>query len=112
MGRQVSNRGLRAADIEPGTCKMGKVNNEEVAIFNIDGKLYATQNKCTHMGGPLCEGAIWNDTVSCPWHGSEFNVRTGEVLQGPAEVSLKVYDVEVDDGMVHVLPRSKPAPVE
>ena len=98
MGRQ--GGGLRAYDVPPGTCKLGKVGGEQVAIFNVDGKLYATQNACTHAGGPLCEGSLWGDTVTCPWHGSEFDVRTGEVLNGPADTPLKVYHVEVQGGLI------------
>ena len=93
---------LRASDIAPGTCKLGQVGREDIAIFNVDGTLYAVQSACTHMGGPLCEGAIWGDVVTCPWHGSEFNVRTGEVVEGPAEKSLKTYKVDVIDGVVRV----------
>ena len=92
----VGKRGLRAEDIPQGSCKPGRVGGEAVAVFNIDGKLYATQATCTHAGGPLCEGSLWGDIVTCPWHGSEFNVRTGEVVTGPADRPLKVYPV--DDG--------------
>jgi nitrite reductase/ring-hydroxylating ferredoxin subunit len=74
------------------------VNGKQVTIFDLDGKLYATQAECTHRGGPLCEGAIWGDIVTCPWHGSEFNIRTGEVVTGPAEDPLATYNVTVEDG--------------
>ncbi len=100
MNRQSGGRGLRAADIAPGECKLGRVGGEDVAIFNVEGKLYATQNSCTHEGGPLCEGALWGDIISCPWHGSEFNVRTGEVTQGPATTPLKIYNIEVINGAI------------
>jgi nitrite reductase/ring-hydroxylating ferredoxin subunit len=91
---------MRASDIPPGTCKLGHVNNKEVAIFNIDGKFYATQNECTHRSGPLCEGGIWGEIVTCPWHGSEFNVRTGEVVTDPAETPIATYKVEVKDDLL------------
>jgi nitrite reductase/ring-hydroxylating ferredoxin subunit len=104
MGRQPVGRGLRIADIPPGSCKPGKVGGENVAIFNVDGKLYATQGECTHAGGPLCEGALWGDTVTCPWHGSEFDIRTGEVITGPADEPLKTYRVEVQDGAIVLKP--------
>jgi nitrite reductase/ring-hydroxylating ferredoxin subunit len=88
---------MRADSVAPGTCARGYIGKEEVAIFNVDGTLYAVQGACTHARGPLCEGAVWGDIVSCPWHGSEFNVRTGEVVTGPAERPLKTYRVEVDE---------------
>jgi nitrite reductase/ring-hydroxylating ferredoxin subunit len=93
---------LRASDIPSGTCKTGIVDGEEIAVFNVDGRLYAVQATCTHMGGQLCEGALWGEIVTCPWHGSEFNVRTGEVVTGPAEVPLKTYRVSVDDDVITV----------
>ncbi|HET6892176.1 MAG TPA: Rieske 2Fe-2S domain-containing protein [Pyrinomonadaceae bacterium] len=56
----------------------------------------ATQAKCTHRQGPLSEGKLDDSTVTCPKHGSQFNVCTGEVLGGPATEALKVYRVIVD----------------
>ena len=94
---------LQADSIAPGSCALGRVGEEEVAIFNVDGTLYAIQNTCTHAGGPLCEGSLWGDVVGCPWHGSEFNVRTGEVVSGPAEEPVKTYKVEVVEGAVRVV---------
>ena len=102
MDGRVSSGALRVADIPPGSCKTGWVGDKEVAIFNVDGTLYATQAHCTHASGPLCEGALWGEIVTCPWHGSEFNVRTGEVTLDPAERPLVTYPVTVRDGMVVV----------
>jgi nitrite reductase/ring-hydroxylating ferredoxin subunit len=100
MDRQKAGGGLKADGIPPGSCGLGRVGTEEVAVFNVDGQFYATQNKCTHAGGPLCEGGLWGDIVQCPWHGSEFNVRTGEVVSGPARVPIKAYRVSVHDGVI------------
>ncbi len=102
MYGQRAGSGIKAADIPPGSCAMARLGSEEIAIFNVDGQFYATQNKCTHAGGPLCEGGLWGDVVQCPWHGSEFNVRTGEVVSGPADVSLKRYKVSVQDGVISI----------
>jgi len=94
------SRDLMASEIAPGTCKLGVVGDMQVAIFNVDGQFYATQAECTHRGGPLCEGALWGNIVTCPWHGSEFNVTPGEVVQSPAEEPLKTYPVRVEDGKI------------
>lgn len=68
----------------------------DVAVFNVDGGLCATQAECPHRQGPLNEGTLDGSTVTCPWHGSQFNVCTGAVLQGPAKEPLKTYAVTVD----------------
>ena len=68
----------------------------EAAVFNVGGSLCATQDKCTHRQGPLSKGKLDGSTVTCPLHGSQFNVCTGEVLRGPATDPLKTYRVIVD----------------
>ena len=75
---------------------------DEVAVFNVGGNLCATQDKCTHRQGPLSKGELDGSTVTCPLHGSQFNVCTGEVLRGPATDPLKTYRVTVDGDIGHV----------
>ena len=72
---------------------------DEAAVFNVGGNLCATQDKCTHRQGPLSKGKLDGSTVTCPLHGSQFNVCTGEVLRGPATDPLKTYRVIVDGDM-------------
>jgi nitrite reductase/ring-hydroxylating ferredoxin subunit len=83
---------FRLSDVRPGSALL--VGN--VAVFNVGGKLCATQNACTHRQGPLSQGALEGSTVTCPWHGSKFDVATGAVLQGPATEPLKTYKVVVE----------------
>ena len=68
----------------------------DAALFNVGGSFCATQAKCTHRGGPLNEGKLEGSTVTCPWHGSQFNVCTGTVQRGPATEPLKTYRVIVE----------------
>jgi nitrite reductase/ring-hydroxylating ferredoxin subunit len=68
----------------------------EVAVFNVDGDLCATEAKCTHRQGPLGKGTLEGSTVTCPWHGSQFNVCTGAVLRGPATQPLRTYSVTIE----------------
>ncbi len=102
MVRQNRRANLEALSIPLESCASGKVGDTEVAIFNVDGQLYATQANCTHRGGPLCQGGLWGEIVTCPWHGSEFDVRTGEVKAGPATEPLKTYPLSVQNGEVVV----------
>ena len=74
----------------------------DVAVFSVDGRLYATQNECTHASGPLDEGDLSGTCVTCFLHGSQFDVTTGKVIEGPAEDALKVYRVTVDGDIVRV----------
>ncbi|MGH7724419.1 MAG: Rieske (2Fe-2S) protein [Candidatus Eiseniibacteriota bacterium] len=89
---QVKGDEFRLSDVPPGSVLL--VGN--VAVFNVDGKLCATQNECTHRQGPLSEGELEGSTVTCPWHGSQFDVSTGAVLRGPATEPLKTYTVVVE----------------
>jgi uncharacterized protein YbjT (DUF2867 family)/nitrite reductase/ring-hydroxylating ferredoxin subunit len=83
---------FRVSDVPPGSALLVG----QVAVFNIAGSFYATQNNCTHRQGPLSKGTLDGSTVTCPYHGSQFNVCTGEVLRGPATDPLKTYRVIVD----------------
>ena len=96
------SRDLMADEITPGTCRLGTVGDKQVAIFNVDGQFYATQAECTHRGGPLCEGALWGDIVTCPWHGLEFHVPSGRCVAYP-DVKLRTFEVVERDGDVVVV---------
>src|SRR5881628_2918512 len=94
----------KMAEIAPGQARMVEVNDKEIALFNVDGSFYAIDNACTHVGGPLSEGELDGPRVTCGWHGSIFNVTTGEVLGPPAARGVTRYNtrVEVDDVEVEV----------
>ena len=68
----------------------------DAAVFNVAGSFSATQAKCTHRGGPLHEGKLEGSTVTCPWHGTQYDVCTGAVLRGPAIEPVKTYRVIVE----------------
>ena len=86
---------FKTASIAPGKIGKVKVNGEDVAVFNVGGTFYATQEACTHAAGPLSESDIEGKCVTCVMHGSQFDVTTGKVLGGPADEPLKVYKVTV-----------------
>ncbi|OGX35211.1 MAG: hypothetical protein A3C36_03110 [Omnitrophica WOR_2 bacterium RIFCSPHIGHO2_02_FULL_52_10] len=73
-----------------------EAGGRKVALFNVGGKYYAIDDECTHAGGSLSEGELDGHTVTCPWHGAEFDVQTGQVVGAPADVDVKGYKVVVD----------------
>jgi nitrite reductase/ring-hydroxylating ferredoxin subunit len=89
-------------EIKPGEGKLIEVEDHEIALFNCDGSYYAIDNTCTHQGGPLCEGDLEGNKVICPWHGAEFDVKTGNVVAPPAEESVKSYRVEVHGDSIKI----------
>ena len=91
-----------ASEIPPGKIKVDKIKGTEVWVANIEGTLHAYPNKCTHMGGPVGRGKLTGYVIQCPWHGSRFDVRTGEVVGGPAQVPLSPLEVKVEGTAVWV----------
>ena len=79
-----------------------EADGKELALFNVDGVFYAIDNTCTHVGGPLGDGTLDGEIVSCPWHGAEFNVATGEVVCPPGEKNVRTYPVTVEGDDVFV----------
>jgi nitrite reductase/ring-hydroxylating ferredoxin subunit len=86
----------KAADVEPGCGKSFEVNGKRIALFNVEGTLYAIDDTCTHRGGPLSEGELNGNEVSCPWHGARFDVTSGSELSPPAPNGVTRYSVRVD----------------
>lgn len=82
-------------DIPEGEGRCFEVNDQQVAIFNVDGIFYALDNVCPHQGGPLGEGELDGNMVTCPWHAWDFDVTTGENSEDPDE-KQDTYEVKVD----------------
>ena len=93
---------FHASELAAGGVKLVRVDEENVAVFNVDGKFFATQEACTHQGGPLSEGTLEANCITCPIHGSRFDVTTGAVIRGPATKALKLYRVDVKDDIATV----------
>jgi len=94
MGRFV--RVATTDEIPPGRGKVVEVEGREVAIFNAGGgRFFASGTVCPHEGGPLGEGLVEGDTVICPWHGYDFDLRTGDCPVDP-ELRIPVYEVKVE----------------
>jgi len=91
-----------ADELAPGDIRLVEVNGTDVAVYNVNGSFFATQDACTHEMGELSDGFLEGDTITCPYHGACFNVKTGAVLKEPATEPLKTYAVSVTDGIVRV----------
>ena len=88
----------KVKDIKEKLCVT--INGKALALFKIRGKIYCTDSECSHASGPLCEGKLDKTTITCPWHGSEFDITTGKVKHGPAVKGVKSYNVTVKDDYI------------
>ena len=93
-------------DLHEGGLLKVEPGGKRVVLSMVNGKVYAIDAVCSHEGGPLEEGTLEGYEVECPWHGSKFDVRTGEVRNPPAEIPQSVYEVKVEDN--DILVRKKP----
>jgi len=78
------------SDVPAGRMKRVVAGDKEILIANLNGKLYAIGNLCTHMKGNLSEGVLEGNMVTCPRHGSKFDIITGKSMQGPKVAFLKL----------------------
>jgi nitrite reductase (NADH) small subunit len=88
-------------DVIPGEGKIVEVKGTQIALFNIDGTIYATSNVCAHLEGPVGEGPLDGSIITCPWHGWRFNVKTGISPDNP-NAKIKIYEVKEKDDQVLV----------
>ena len=100
--QKLKDNEIRVSEVAPGQIKLVRVDDENVAVFNVGGSFFATQEACTHQGGPLSEGALDGNCITCPIHGSGFDVTTGAVVRGPATTPLRTYQVVIEDGIASV----------
>ena len=85
----------KAAEIPVGSSKVVEAGGKTIAVFNCEGRFYAIENTCKHRGGPLGEGRVAGKTVSCPWHGWEYDVTSGECTADPA-IKLQTFAVSIE----------------
>ncbi|MFZ2099765.1 MAG: Rieske 2Fe-2S domain-containing protein [Oricola sp.] len=104
----------RVGEIAAGTSKLVHVEGRDIAVFNVAGEFFAIANRCPHEGADLCKGKLvaliesddpgvirlsrHGELVRCPWHGWEFDLRTGKSWCDPARTRVKSYDVAVERG--------------
>ena len=88
------------ADVAVGSVIKVDIQDLELAVFNVGGEFYVTDDHCTHGPGSLSEGIVEGDIVECNFHQGQFNIRTGEVVLPPCTVAVKTYRTFVRDGKV------------
>jgi nitrite reductase (NADH) small subunit len=91
----------RVEDVAPGASRAVRAGERDIALYNVEGTFYATQGHCLHLGGPLGEGRLDGCVVTCPWHGWQYDVRTGE-NEFDRALALETFEVVIEDGEVKV----------
>lgn len=79
-----------------------EIDDHRIALYNVEGTIHATANVCTHAFALLSDGWLEGDTVECPLHGGRFDVVTGKAMGDPVDCDLRVFPVEIEDGVVRV----------
>lgn len=92
-----------AGDLKPNQMKLLHVGDKRIVLGRTEQGYVAFDDHCTHRGGSLAGGAMICGTVQCPWHGSQFDVHTGEVSAGPAKEKIGVYQVREENGQVFLV---------
>jgi nitrite reductase/ring-hydroxylating ferredoxin subunit len=90
----------KTEDVAVGTALRVEAGDVIVAVFNIEGTFYVTDDQCTHGPGSLSEGYIDGDVVECNFHNGQFDIKTGEVVSPPCMIPVKTYPVTVEGGVV------------
>jgi len=94
-------KALPLAELPAGGCREALVAGRSLALFNVDGVVYALSNTCVHRGGPLGQGILEGTTVMCPWHAWTYDVTSGCSTVNP-ELRVDRFDVKLEDGHVFV----------
>jgi 3-phenylpropionate/trans-cinnamate dioxygenase ferredoxin subunit len=78
------------------------VGRKEIALYNLGGEFFATDDICSHAYASMSDGYVENGQIECPLHGACFEIRTGKALTAPATIDLGTYEVKVEDGTIYV----------
>jgi 3-phenylpropionate/trans-cinnamate dioxygenase ferredoxin subunit len=100
----------KAGELAPGTMKRIDVRGRRILLANVEGRLCAVDDTCTHEDASLSTGVLKGELVKCPLHGSRFNVCTGKAMEEPAEENLRTYAVRLEGGRVLIGVREADTP--
>ncbi|MBC7120618.1 MAG: non-heme iron oxygenase ferredoxin subunit [Candidatus Methanosuratus sp.] len=97
------------SEVPPGSMRSFTVSGKEILVANLNGRLYAMDSRCSHRNGDLSKGTLDGTVVTCPLHGSKFDLATGKSISGPklGQIKMKIsdlksYPVKVDEGSIMV----------
>jgi nitrite reductase/ring-hydroxylating ferredoxin subunit len=93
-----------------GQPKRAQLAGRNIVLVKRGAAVFAMLESCSHLGGPLAEGAVEGEAIRCPWHGSLFSLKDGSVLQGPACVAQPVFETQLRDGQIEVRASSSETP--
>ncbi len=91
-----------ADELPPGAREVFEVEGLYIAVFNVDGTVYAVEDVCTHDDGPLADGELHGFEIECPRHGARFDIRSGKVTRMPAVLPVRWFPARIEDGQVQV----------
>jgi 3-phenylpropionate/trans-cinnamate dioxygenase ferredoxin subunit len=92
----------RQEEVPPGEVRIFETDDYRFAVCNVDGRLFAVEDLCTHDDGPLGEGELDGFYIECPRHGAQFDVRSGQVMSPPASSPIQTYPLRVMDGEIQI----------
>lgn len=93
----------KTSEIKPGEAKQVEIDGEPVAVFNVNGQFFAIHDTCTHAGASLAEGFVEGEVVTCPWHGAQFDLKTGKNLSMPAPTPVQSYPLKIEGDVIKVV---------
>jgi 3-phenylpropionate/trans-cinnamate dioxygenase ferredoxin subunit len=92
----------RQEDVPPGEVRIYESGDHRVAVCNVDGRLYAVEDVCSHDDGPLGEGELDGFCIECPRHGAQFDVRDGAVVTPPASAPIRSFPLRIENGEIQI----------
>ncbi|MFJ3315916.1 non-heme iron oxygenase ferredoxin subunit [Herbaspirillum huttiense] len=105
MTEQISDQWVQAVSVEaiPEEEVIGvDVGGKEIALYRVDGQVYATDNICTHGHARLCDGFLEGHEIECPLHQGKFDIRDGRAMCAPLTVDVRTYPIRIEEGKVFV----------
>jgi 3-phenylpropionate/trans-cinnamate dioxygenase ferredoxin subunit len=94
----------KTSEIAPGKCKSVVIDGTRIAVFHTGEGFFAIEDRCTHAEVRLSDGWVEGNCVACPWHGAQFDLRTGDALSGPAILPTRSFPLQIVDDVILVDP--------